>query len=261
MRPPGMRDIFCRHPLLAVDEAGVEKAAERVGTGGGKGDARESGTASYFCADVGKGDELREVIRFAVETYGQLDILTNNAYSGHNASVLDLEERDCDAVFAVTVRAAFLGGKYAIPEMTRAGGGSIIIVSPVYGLLGGRASAPYDAAKAATINLTRQTAVDHGQYGIRVNELCPGRIVTEKKVNMLQEHPEQVRRQKLTYPLGRPGTMREAAHAALCLASDESSFATGHALVVDGGLTAPLQDAPAAFVERGLAAGLSLDRE
>ena len=91
--------------------------------------------------------------------------------------------------------------------------------------------------------------------------LCRGRIVTEKKVEMLQEHLEEVRRQKLICPLGRPGTMRQAAHAALFLASDESSFVTGHALVVDGGLTAQLQDSPAAFVERGLAAGLSLDQE
>jgi NAD(P)-dependent dehydrogenase (short-subunit alcohol dehydrogenase family) len=95
-------------------------------------------------------------------------------------------------------------------------------------------------------------AVDYGQHGIRVNALCPGRILTEAKVEWLKTRPEEVRRQKLVYPLGRPGTMREAATAALFLASDDSSFVTGHALVVDGGLTAQLQDAVAGYVEQGL---------
>jgi NAD(P)-dependent dehydrogenase (short-subunit alcohol dehydrogenase family) len=92
-------------------------------------------------------------------------------------------------------------------------------------------------------------AVDYGRHGVRVNALCPGRIVTEGKVEFLKAHPDEVRRQKYTYPLGRPGTMRECADAALFLASGESSFVTGHALMVDGGLTAQLQDAAAKFVE------------
>jgi NAD(P)-dependent dehydrogenase (short-subunit alcohol dehydrogenase family) len=102
-------------------------------------------------------------------------------------------------------------------------------------------------------------AVDYGQHGIRVNALCPGRILTEFKVEWLETRLEEVRRQKLIYPLGRPGTMREAANAALFLASDDSSFVTGHALVVDGGLTAQLQDALAGYVERGLMEELKKD--
>jgi NAD(P)-dependent dehydrogenase (short-subunit alcohol dehydrogenase family) len=176
----------------------------------------------------------------------------SNAASGHNAPITDLGVNDWDALFATTVRACFLGSRYAIPEMIRSGGGSIINVSSVHGLLGGRGAPAYDAAKAAIINLTRQTAVEYGRYGIRANALCPGRILTEAKQQWLSSRPAEVRRQRLVYPLGRPGTLRECAQAALFLASDESSFVTGHALVVDGGLTAQLQDAAAAYVEASL---------
>jgi NAD(P)-dependent dehydrogenase (short-subunit alcohol dehydrogenase family) len=213
------------------------------------------GTAHYFSADVRSSDDLQQLIRFAVETYGRLDILMNNAFCGRSAAVVEQKEEDWDDVFASTVRAAYLGGKYAIPLMIQGGGGSILNTASVHGLLGGARGAAYDAAKAAIINLTRQMAVDYGRHGIRVNALCPGRILTEGKVEWLKSHPEEVCRQKLVYPLGRPGTLKEIAMAALFLASDESSFVTGHALVVDGGLTAQLQDAVAAKVEEGLLAG------
>ena len=121
-----------------------------------------------------------------------------------------------------------------------------------------RNNAPYNTFKAALINLTRQMAIDYGQHGIRANALCPGRIVTEGKVAFLEANPGEVRRQKYTYPLGRPGTMRECAYAALFLAGDESSFVTGHALMVDGGLTAQLQDAAAKYVEEQVLAELGM---
>ena len=171
---------------------------------------------------------------------------------GRNAAVVEQEPRDWDDMFASTVWAAYLGSKYAIPAIIEAGGGSIINPAPVHGLLGGTRGAAYDAAKAAIINLNRQMAVDYGKHGIRVNALCPGRILTEGKLKWLEGHPDEVRRQQLVYPLGRPGTLREIANAALFLASDESSFVTGHALVVDSGLAAQLQDAVGAIVEEGL---------
>jgi len=136
-----------------------------------------------------------------------------------------------------------------IPHMIARGGGSIINMASVHGLLAARANAPYNTFKAALINLTRQMAVDYGKHNIRVNALCPGRILTEAKYEFLETRPDEVRRQKYTYPLGRPGTMRECAYAALFLACDESSFVTGHALMVDGGLTAQLQDSVAKYVE------------
>ena len=212
------------------------------------------GEASYCPADVSRHEDIRRLIQFASDTYGRLDILMNNAYSGKSVSVIDMEDSGWDAVFAMTVKAAALAGKHAIPGMIETGGGSIINVSSVHGLGSSRGNAAYNAMKAALINLTRQMALDYGAKGIRVNAMCPARIVTEKKEAFLREHPEQVRLQKLVYPLGRPGTMREAAMAALFLASDESSFITGHALVVDGGLTAQLPDAAASFVYNAIRA-------
>ena len=182
----------------------------------------------------------------------------NNAYSGRSASLLDMTENDWDAMFAVMLKAPILASKAALPTMIAQGSGAIINTSSVHGVLAGRENAPYNTFKAALINLTRQMAVDYGRYGVRVNALCPGRIVTEGKVEFLEARPDEVRRQKYTYPLGRPGTMRECAYAALFIASDESSFVTGHALMVDGGLTAQLQDAAAAYVEQQVLAELGV---
>jgi len=210
------------------------------------------GTATFFEGDVTHEDDLSGMVQHAVDTYGRLDVLMNNAYSGLNKSVTELTAENWDDSFAVTVKATALACKYAIPAMIAGGGGSIINVSSVHGILAARGNAPYNAFKAALINLTRQMAMDYGLQGVRVNALCPGRIVTEAKVLILEANPEQKVLQKLVYPLGRPGTMREAANCALFLASDEASFVTGHALFVDGGLTAQLADATAAFVERAL---------
>jgi NAD(P)-dependent dehydrogenase (short-subunit alcohol dehydrogenase family) len=207
------------------------------------------GMATYVYADVSGGKEVTALIDAAVATYGRIDVLMNNAYSGRSASVLDMTESEWDAAYAVMLKAPILACKAALPHMIEAGGGSIINTSSVHGVLAGRGNASYNAFKAALINLTRQMAIDYGRQGVRVNALCPGRIVTEGKVAFLEANPDEVRRQQYTYLLGRPGTMRECANAALFLASDESSFVTGHALMVDGGLTAQLQDAAAKFVE------------
>ncbi len=224
-----------------------------------RGIEEKGGEAVYCYADMGVSGDVEKLIRFALHEYGRLDILMNNAYLVHNTSVVDQEEHEWDEALAVMLKAPYLGCKFAIPEMIKTGGGSIVNVASVQGLLAGRDCAPYAAAKAALINLTRQMAIDYGMQGVRANALCPGRIVTETKVEFLNARPDEVRRQKLVYPLGRPGTLREAAMAALFLASDESSFVTGHALVVDGGLTAQLPDAAAAFVERGVLAELGLE--
>ena len=202
----------------------------------------EGGTAAFFQADVAHSDEIQAMIRFAVETFGRLDILVNNAWSGKVGSVLEIEEEEWDALFATTLRACYLGSKYAIPEMIKVGGGSIINLSSVHGVLAARAFSPYDAAKAGIINLTRGLAVDFGHQGIRVNAICPGLILTEYAAKFLETHPEYLRQAKLVYPVGRPGRPEDVARAAVFLASEEASFITGHALMVDGGLTIQLQD-------------------
>lgn len=211
------------------------------------------GAASFCCADVRESRQLERLVQSTVETYSRLDILMNNAACGRSAAVAEQEEADWDEVFASTVKAAYLGSKYALPHLIAAGGGSIIHTASIHGLLAGHDGAAYEAAKAGVINLARQMAVDYGRHNIRVNALCPGRILTEYKVHWLEQHPEEVRRQAYAYPLGRPGRLREIADAALFLASDESSFVTGHALVVDGGLTAQLADAAVNRMDEALA--------
>ncbi|MEZ4730090.1 MAG: glucose 1-dehydrogenase [Caldilineaceae bacterium] len=212
------------------------------------------GKAAYIQADMAKSDEVRALIGQTVVRYGRLDILMNNAYSGRHAGVVEMAEADWDASYAVTVKAIAVACQCAIPAMRKGGGGSIINTASVQGLLASRRNAPYNTFKAAIINLTRQMAVDYGRDRIRVNALCPGRILTESKIEMLRRNPAEVRRQQLVYPLGRPGALHEIANAALFLASSESSYVTGHALVVDGGLTAQLQDAVGAYVDEMVSA-------
>lgn len=212
----------------------------------------KGGTASYFAADVTSKEAIGKLMAYAVAAYGRLDILMNNAVCGRSSTLMDQEEAEWEKVYLSTVKAIFLTCKHAIPEMIKAGGGSIINVSSIHGVLGGRAGLAYSTFKGGILNMTRQIAVDYGCHNIRVNAICPGRIVTERKVGFLERNLEEFRRQKAVYPLGRPGTLREIATAALFLASDESSFVTGHALAVDGGFTAQLQDAIIDPLERGI---------
>ena len=214
---------------------------------------KDRGGQAAFChGDVTRGEDLQHLVRFALDTYGRIDILINNAYSGRSGSIMELSDDDWDQAFAVTVKAAVIASKAVIPAMIESGGGSIINVASVQGALAKDRNATYNALKAALINLSRQMAIDFGRQNIRVNALCPGRIVTEAKVDFLEANPAQKVLQEMVYLLGRPGTMGEAANAALFLASDESSFVTGHALVVDGGLTAQLQDSVGTYVYAAL---------
>ncbi|MCL2060924.1 MAG: SDR family oxidoreductase [Oscillospiraceae bacterium] len=208
--------------------------------------------ACYFAADVCKGADVEAMVEFAISRYGQLDILMNNAVTGVSAALTEQDEAEWDSVYLSSIKAIFTACKTAIPAMIKAGRGSIINVSSIHGLFGARSLLAYATFKGGIQNMTRQMAVDYGRYGIRVNALSPGRIVTERKVEFLDANPEEYRRQKAVYPLGRPGTVREAAYAALFLASDESSFITGHNLVVDGGLTIQLQDSIVGPLEKGI---------
>ena len=217
-----------------------------------KGITEKGGKACFFQADVRKKEEIQNLIKYAVTQYGRLDILVNNAVSGRSAALVEQDEDEWESVYQSSIKAIFLASKVAIPEMIKAGKGSIINLSSEHGLLAGRNVLAYATFKGAMINMTRQMAADYGIHNIRVNALCPGRIVTERKVDFLNANPEEYRRQKSLYPLGRPGTLREIATAALFLASDDSSFITGHPLVVDGGMTIQLQDTIAIPLEAGI---------
>lgn len=195
------------------------------------------GQAAYVHADVGIHEDVRTMIESVLDLYGRLDILVNNAYWTKAGSVVEISENDWDRAMNIMVKGIYLAGKYALPAMSQTGG-AIVNMGSVHSFTAWPNNAVYETAKAAVINLTRQMAIDGGPLGIRVNAVCPGWILS---------HPERVteellRRSAQIYPLGRPGQPEEIAKAIHFLVSDEASFITGHALVVDGGLSIQLQD-------------------
>ena len=230
--------LFAREGArVAVVDIDAERGEQSVA------EIRAQGDDSVFLRrDVGDEADVKLMIAETVERYGRLDVLFNNAYWTKYGNVVELEAADWDRSLNVMLKAVYLGCKYAIPEMVRNGGGSIISTSSVHGLIAASNSAAYEAAKAGVINLMREVAVSFGHQGVRANAICPGWIITERGEQRVREHPEALERARRLYPVGRPGRPIDIAYAALYLASDEASFVTGHALVVDGGLTCQLQD-------------------
>jgi NAD(P)-dependent dehydrogenase (short-subunit alcohol dehydrogenase family) len=225
--------------VLIADVDG--EAAERNAT-----TIREAGgDAATLVADVGKHDDIRAMVDEAVRRWGRLTILVNNAYRfGPEASgsAVEVDEEAWDAALAVLMKSIFLGTKYAVPAMQRAGGGSIVNISSVHGLLMAPGSLVYEAGKSAVIGITRQTALDFGPSGIRVNAICPGHIVTERLQRQWDENPSGLRFFEQQYAVRRTGRPVDIANAVVFLCSEEASFITGHALVVDGGLSIQLQE-------------------
>ncbi|MCU1503508.1 MAG: short-chain dehydrogenase/reductase [Ilumatobacteraceae bacterium] len=198
---------------------------------------RDGGVAAACQADVASGTDVERMVAFAVESFGGLDALFCNAGTIRPGTAVTLSEKDWDLVMAVNVRSVFLGAKYAVPALVARGGGTIVSTASVSGLAGDASSVAYSASKAAVINLTRSLAVDHARQNIRVNCICPGAIDTPPVGRMLSD-PEIRRRSERAHPLGRIGQPEEIAAAAVWLSSSESSFVTGQAIVVDGGLSA-----------------------
>lgn len=201
---------------------------------------KEGGEAIYVHADISKAADCENMIKVAEETYGGLHVIFNNAGISHAADddALNTSEEVWDLTFAINVKGVFLGCKYAIPALRRAGGGSIINTASFVALLG--AATPqlaYTASKGAVLSMTRELATIHARENIRVNALCPGPLRTELLMKYLNT-PEKKKRRLVHIPMGRFGEAEEIAKAALYLASDESSFVTGTSFMVDGGITA-----------------------
>ena len=203
------------------------------------------GTALAVEADVSAASGIKSMIERAVEEWGRLDILVNNAFSpisGGNQSVLDTTEEQWDSGMALLVKAIFLGAKYAVPHIAQQGKGSIVNISSVHGMLTAPGSLVYEAGKSAVIGVTRQMATEFGPMGIRVNAICPGHIVTERVQSQWDANPSGLEFFKDQYPLRKVGEPDDIANAVGFLCSDAASFITGHTLVVDGGLTIQLQE-------------------
>ncbi|MCI0896321.1 MAG: glucose 1-dehydrogenase [Chloroflexi bacterium] len=199
--------------------------------------ADAGGHALFVPMDVTSENDWRRAIQAAVAAYGKLDILVNNAgISGRN-TVEETSVELWDRVMAVNAKGVFLGTKLAIPEMRKAGGGSIINVSSIWGLVGSDSSTAYHSAKGAVRIFTKAAAVQYAKEGIRVNSVHPGFVDSPMTIGYHALPGVRETRVAAT-PLGRMGTPEDIASGILYLASDESSFVTGSELVIDGGMTA-----------------------
>ena len=193
---------------------------------------------TYVHLDVTSESDWAAAVQAAVDTYGKLDVLLNNAGILIRKNIEETTEDDWDRIFAVNAKGVFLGTKAAIPAMRDAGGGSIINISSTAGLVGSpNGSASYTATKGAVRLFTKSTAIQHAREGIRCNSIHPGPIETDMIADTLNDPANMaLRMQRL--PLGRVGKPSEIAYGAIYLASDESSFVTGSEVVIDGGTTA-----------------------
>lgn len=201
------------------------------------------GQAILVNADVGIHADIVRVVDETVATWGTIEIVINNAAWSKRGTVEDLAVEDWDRGMDVMLKAIVRTGRLAFPYMQLAGGGAMVNIASIHGYASYPQTALYAAAKAAVINLTRQLAVDYGPFNIRVNAVCPGWTITENSLAT----EERLARAEPLFALRRPGRPEEIAQAVRFLVSSESSFVTGHALVVDGGLTAQLQDARVFF--------------
>jgi NAD(P)-dependent dehydrogenase (short-subunit alcohol dehydrogenase family) len=228
--------LFAHHgaAVVAVDieRGAAEDTASAI--------VRASGRAVAVEADVSKADDCARMVETAAQTFGKLNVLFNNAgiMHGSDDDAVNTSEDVWTQTLDVNARGVFLGCKYGIPALRRAGGGSIINTASFVAIIG--AATPqvaYTASKGAVLALTRELAVVHARENIRVNALCPGPLRTKLLMDFLDT--EQKRQRRLVHvPMGRFGEAREIAYAALFLASDESSYVTGTEFLVDGGISA-----------------------
>ena len=195
------------------------------------------GRALFVTLDVASESDWENAIRQTVQTFGKLDVLVNNAAIYRRVLIEDTTVEEWDEVMAVNAKGVFLGTKHAIPEMRKAGGGSIINISSTAGLVGSPRGSAYGASKGSVRLLTKSTAIQYAKDGIRANSIHPGPIDTEMIAANIGT-PEGLAASLGRVPLGRIGTVDDVAYGALFLASDESSYMTGSELVIDGGATA-----------------------
>ena len=220
--------------IAAVDvkEVSVRETAAMVAKAGGK--------AVAIAADISKESDVRSAVAEAIRAFGALHVLYNNAgiFPSDDHSVIDTDEKVWDKVLAVNVKGVYLVCKHGIPELLRAGGGSVVNIASFVALVG--CSVPqdaYTASKGAVIALTKSLAVQFGPRGVRSNAICPGPIETPLLTEWLLKEPAEKAKRLNRIPLGRFGRPEDIVNLALHLASDESSWTNGAVMVADGGIT------------------------
>ncbi|HIN34969.1 MAG TPA: glucose 1-dehydrogenase [Dehalococcoidia bacterium] len=211
-----------------LDEDGKQTEAE-INEAGGE--------CVFVHLDVTDETAWQDAVAAAVDRFGKLDILVNNAGIARINNVEDTTSDEWDLVMDINAKGVFLGTKAAIPEIRKAGGGSIVNISSIAGLTGGRTSS-YAASKGAVRLLTKSTAIQYAGESIRCNSVHPGVIETPMTTPVMLNTQEGRDLNASRHPLGRVGQPEDIAYGVLFLASDESSFMTGSELVIDGGLTA-----------------------
>lgn len=219
--------------VVVADISGrrAEEVASTISASGGK--------AVHLKMDASDPEGVQATIKLALDTYGRLDIMFNNAGMADAAPLDETSLESWNRVIAVTLTSTFLGLKYCLPIMRRQGGGAVINTASVSGTGGDYGLSSYNAAKAGVINLTRAAAIENAKFNIRVNCVCPGAINTRAAQILGGDRADEFRRiQAKAHPLGRMGEPEEIASAVAFLASAEASFITGAALMVDGGVTA-----------------------
>ena len=223
--------------LFALEGARLVLADMRSGPAQGVVDeiSEGGGEAVFVQADVTSDSDCKRMIDTAVERYGSLDIVVNNAGIAGKGTVTEATEELWDHVMAVNLKSIFLTSRHAVPHMERAGGGSIVCIASVAGMTGEMGQVAYNTSKHGVIGLVRCMAYDHAAAGIRVNAVCPGAIDTPLLSPLTEERLTRLEGLQMMRRLGKP---EEIARAVLHLASDESSFTTGAAYTVDGGYTA-----------------------
>ena len=208
----------------------AEKVASEIKSAGGK--------AALIKMDASDPEGIQATIRCAIDNFGRLDVMFNNAGFAELATIEETTIASWNRVMAVTLTSTFLGIKFSLPIMRKQGGGAIVNTASISGTRGDLGLGSYNAAKAGVINLTRAAAMENARYKIRVNCVCPGAINTRAPELLAGNRADEFRRlQGEAAPLGRIGEPDEIANTVLFLASDEASFITGEAIIVDGGLT------------------------
>ncbi len=230
-----------REAAVLFSEEGASVVVADVGTSAGAQAASECKRAVFVDVDVSNPASVEALYAKAVETYGGVDILYNNAgiMPPDDDSILTTEADAYDRVQAVNAKGVFLCCKYGIPRLLERGGGSVINVASFVALVGAATSQiGYTASKGAVLSMTRELAVQFARQGVRVNALCPGPVETPLLMRLFSDNPAAYERRRIHLPMGRLATAREIANAALFLASSESSYVNGATFLVDGGLTA-----------------------